>query len=207
MKLFLISLLALTFTFAPAGAMAASLADEALQGCGLPATTGAETQCLLQGVAARMTSCVGNRTGDAAVEAQCFSETEAAYPAVIASCRSSISATDQACLEGYIGSYLGTYTPHQRASWAGDGSFVPLTQIPGIEDVADSGTLPNFLNTIYQLCIGAAAVLAVLQIMRGGMSYMLGDSVTEKKEAKDLIVMSIVGLLLVLSPAIVLWAH
>lgn len=81
--------------------------------------------------------------------------------------------------------------------------FVPLTQIPGISDIANSSTLPAFLNNIYQICIGAAAVLAVLQIMRGGLTYMLGDSITEKKEARSLIVMSIVGLLLVLSPAIV----
>ncbi|MBY0110906.1 pilin [Patescibacteria group bacterium] len=81
--------------------------------------------------------------------------------------------------------------------------FTPLTQIPGIENIASSSGLPEFLNNIYQLCIGAAAVLAVLQIMRGGVIYMMGDSITEKKEAKDLIVMSIVGLLLVLSPAIV----
>lgn len=83
------------------------------------------------------------------------------------------------------------------------GEFYPLTQIPGIEKAAQSSTLPEFLNTVYQLCIGTAAVLAVLQIMRGGLSYMFGDSVTEKKEARSLIVMSIVGLILVLSPAIV----
>ncbi|MEK9160922.1 MAG: pilin [Patescibacteria group bacterium] len=81
--------------------------------------------------------------------------------------------------------------------------FTPLTQIPGIDTIASSSGLPEFLNNIYQLCIGAAAVLAVLQIMRGGIIYMMGDSITEKKEAKDLITMSIVGLLLVLSPAIV----
>jgi len=90
--------------------------------------------------------------------------------------------------------------PHLAAAAEG---FVPLTQIPGITDVANSTTLPAFLNNVYQICIGAAAVLAVLQIMRGGLTYMLGDSVTEKKEAKDLITMSVVGLLLVLSPAIV----
>lgn len=82
-------------------------------------------------------------------------------------------------------------------------AFVPLTSIPGIESAANAQTLPDFLNTLYKLAIGAAAVLAVLQIVRAGIVYMGGDSVTEKKEAKQLIVLSLGGLLLILSPVIV----
>lgn len=89
--------------------------------------------------------------------------------------------------------------PHALASEG----FQPLTQIPVFNAIADASTLPAFLNNLYKLCIGAAAVLAALQIMRGGLSYMMGDSITEKKEARSLIVMSVVGLILVLSPAIV----
>lgn len=81
--------------------------------------------------------------------------------------------------------------------------FIPLTDLPGLREVANSSSIPVFLNNIYKLCIGAAAVLAVLQIMRGGITYMMGDSITEKKEARGLILMSVVGLLLVLSPVIV----
>lgn len=81
--------------------------------------------------------------------------------------------------------------------------FIPLTDLPGLREVANSSSIPVFLNNIYKLCIGAAAVLAVLQIMRGGITYMLGDSITEKKEARTLMLMSVVGLLLVLSPVIV----
>jgi hypothetical protein len=39
--------------------------------------------------------------------------------------------------------------------------------------------------------------------MRAGVMYMGGDSITEKKEARDLISMSVIGLILVLSPVIV----
>jgi len=81
--------------------------------------------------------------------------------------------------------------------------FVPLTSIPGIADAGNASTLPVFLNTLYKLAIGVAAVLAVLQIVRAGIMYMGGDSVTEKKDAKNLITLSIGGLLLVLSPVIV----
>jgi hypothetical protein len=86
----------------------------------------------------------------------------------------------------------------------GDSSFVPLTtNAPFLEGVGNAARLPDFLNSIYRICIGAAAVLAVLQIMRAGIMYMGGDSVTEKKEARNLIAMSIGGLVLVLSPVVV----
>lgn len=82
-------------------------------------------------------------------------------------------------------------------------SFQPLTSIPGIAEAAQAANLPAFLNTLYKICIGAAGVLAVLQIIRGGMTYMLGDSVFEKREARHHIALAIFGLVLVLSPAIV----
>ncbi|MBU2158941.1 pilin [Patescibacteria group bacterium] len=85
--------------------------------------------------------------------------------------------------------------------------FVPLTNIPVLFDTGNAINTPEglsiFLNNIYKVCIGVAAVVAVLQIMRAGIMYMGGDSVTEKKDAKNLIAMSIGGLILVLSPVIV----
>lgn len=82
-------------------------------------------------------------------------------------------------------------------------SFIPLTNTPFIEQAGNAVDLENFLNQMYRLCIGIAAVVAVLQIMRAGIMYMGGDSITEKKEAKNLIALSIGGLILVLSPVIV----
>lgn len=81
--------------------------------------------------------------------------------------------------------------------------FVPLTNIPILTQTGNSFSLDQFLNGLYRICIGIAAVLAVLQIMRAGIMYMGGDSVTEKKEAKNLIAMAIGGLILVLSPVVV----
>lgn len=81
--------------------------------------------------------------------------------------------------------------------------FVPLTTLPNLKEVAETNSLAPFLSQIYKICIGLAAVLAVLQLMRAGIMYMGGDSITEKKEARQLITLSIVGLILVLSPVIV----
>ncbi len=83
--------------------------------------------------------------------------------------------------------------------------FEPLTSITSVPGAAPDTAVgfTAFLNVLYKITIGAAAVIAVFQILRAGLIYMMGDSITEKREAKHLIVMSIVGLVLVLSPYIV----
>lgn len=94
-------------------------------------------------------------------------------------------------------------TNTQQQSQPSGPDFQPLTTIPGIREAAQSQNLAAFLDTLYKLCIGIAAVLAIVQILRGGITYMLGDSVTEKRDAKHHIYMALFGLLLVLSPAII----
>ncbi len=91
------------------------------------------------------------------------------------------------------------------AQGGGSGNeFIPLLPaLPGIQTLSTQDSLAPFLSQIYKICIGLAAVLAVLQLMRAGVMYMGGDSITEKKEARELITLSIIGLLLVLSPVIV----
>lgn len=85
-----------------------------------------------------------------------------------------------------------------------DASYVSLTNAPFLESAGNAASLPAFLNDIYKICIGLAAVLAVLQIMRAGIMYMGSDTgFAEKKEAKNLIALAIGGLILILSPVIV----
>ena len=82
-------------------------------------------------------------------------------------------------------------------------SFTALTSIPGVQEAVASQSLAILLNNLYKLCIGLAAVIAVLKIIQGGVTYMLGDSVTEKKEAKHHIAMAVLGLVFILSPYLV----
>jgi hypothetical protein len=83
-------------------------------------------------------------------------------------------------------------------------SFVPLTNLPGLTNTVNSDTLPTFFNNLYKLCIGAAAVIAILQIMRAGTYFFFNKgSVAHNEKAKGLIANSVLGLLLVLSPAII----
>lgn len=87
--------------------------------------------------------------------------------------------------------------------------FIPLTTLPGLEDIAEAGDNPSaglsgFFNTLYRLCIGAAAIIAVIQIMRAGFKIITNKgSFSQNEEAKSLIGNTILGILLVLSPVIV----
>lgn len=86
------------------------------------------------------------------------------------------------------------------------GEFVPLTGLPGLDTLATAGngSLPDFFNTLYKLCIGAAATIAVFNIMYAGFKALtLEGSVIEKGKVRSRITNSILGLILVLSPAIV----
>ena len=81
--------------------------------------------------------------------------------------------------------------------------FVPLTNSTLFADLGNTPDLAKMLNTIYKMCIGIAAMLAVLKIMQAGIMYMGSDVITEKSAAKKIIGQAIGGLLLVLSPVIV----
>jgi type IV secretory pathway VirB2 component (pilin) len=86
---------------------------------------------------------------------------------------------------------------------AASDNFVPLTSFGPALEFAKSDSLPAFFNALYKICIGVAATLAVLQIMRAGIMYMGGDSVTETKQAREIIQNAVLGLVLVLAPAII----
>ncbi len=87
----------------------------------------------------------------------------------------------------------------------GQENLVTLTNIPGLtQDMGGASKLPEFLNGLYNFCIGIAVVLAVIQLIRAGIEYMTaGGSIGSTEHAKHLITTSILGLVLVLSPYIV----
>ncbi len=82
--------------------------------------------------------------------------------------------------------------------------FVSLTQLPQISQAADTNSLPLFLNSLYKICIGVGAVLAVLMIMYAGFLFMTSrGSVASNEKAKSYIQNAVLGLILLLSPTIV----
>lgn len=83
--------------------------------------------------------------------------------------------------------------------------FVALAPIPGLTDggVADSSRLPAFFNNLYKYLIGLAAVLAIIEIIWGGLEISTQDSVSKQSSGRERITQAIFGLILVLSPALV----
>ena len=83
--------------------------------------------------------------------------------------------------------------------------FVPLAGIPGLTQgaTADTAGVANFFNNLYKFAIGMASVLAIIMIIWGGLQYATQDIPGAKQEGKDRILQAILGLILVLSPALV----
>jgi hypothetical protein len=81
--------------------------------------------------------------------------------------------------------------------------FVPLTTIPGVTDVQpDPAGITTLLNSLYKYLIGVAAVLAVIEIIWGGIEIST-ESVSKKNDGKERIGQAIFGLVLILSPVLV----
>jgi len=91
--------------------------------------------------------------------------------------------------------------PHVLA----DSGFVPLAGIPGLTQnvQATPAGLAGFFNNLYKYLIGLAAILAVIEIIWGGLEYSTQDSVSKKSDGKKRIYQAIFGLVLVLSPVLV----
>lgn len=91
------------------------------------------------------------------------------------------------------------------ASSASAQGFVPLTVIPGLTNIQpDVGGLASFFNNLYKYLIGLAAVLAIIEIIWGGLQISTQkESVGAHSEGKERITQAIFGLVLVLSPVLV----
>lgn len=85
----------------------------------------------------------------------------------------------------------------------GAGEYTPLVGIPGL---STSGTtsIPQFINQVYLLTISLGALFGVLKIAFAGVKYSLSDVVSSKQSAKEDIKGVLLGLAILLIPAIVL---
>lgn len=81
--------------------------------------------------------------------------------------------------------------------------YVELVGVPGLVG-ADEITTNQYINALYTLSIGIAALLAVVKLILAGAKYILSDVVTTKESAKKDIYTAILGLLIVLSAVLIL---
>lgn len=90
-------------------------------------------------------------------------------------------------------------------SFAQDVGYKTLVGLPGLKSSATGEVdFDTFINSLYAMSIGIAALLAVIKIIIAGVKYMLTDIITSKEEAKKDIKGALIGLLVVLGAVLIL---
>jgi hypothetical protein len=82
-------------------------------------------------------------------------------------------------------------------------AYTPLVGVPGIESGKVFST-EQYVSALYYLSITVAGLLAVVQIIYGGVEWTFSDAFTEKSNAKTRIQGALLGLLIVLSAVLIL---
>ena len=81
--------------------------------------------------------------------------------------------------------------------------YKPISVIP-VDYSIGSGDISVYLNDIFTLVLGIAAVLAVIQIALGGIEYMTSSKIGSIENAKSKMWGAVIGILLLLSTYIIL---
>jgi len=89
---------------------------------------------------------------------------------------------------------------HAQAT-PGDGTFVPLSNVPFLDA---NTTLSGLLNTLFTLTIGIAAALSVIMIAIGGFQYMGSEAYSSKQAAKEKIMGAFIGIAIILGSVLLL---
>ncbi len=85
----------------------------------------------------------------------------------------------------------------------GAGEYTPLVGIPGVPTSGAAG-LPEFFNRVYLLTISLGALFGILKIAYAGVKYSTTDVLSSKQSAKEDIKGVLLGLAILLLPALVL---
>jgi hypothetical protein len=80
-------------------------------------------------------------------------------------------------------------------------TYTPMTNLPGL---SGAGNIPEFINRVYIMLIAVGATFGVLKIAFAGVKYTMSDVVTSKQSALADIKGVLLGLALLLIPALVL---
>ncbi|MFM2381636.1 MAG: hypothetical protein RLZZ76_403 [Candidatus Parcubacteria bacterium] len=81
--------------------------------------------------------------------------------------------------------------------------YTPMVGVPGLAN-ANNYTAEMFIKAIYTLAITVGAILAVIQIIFGGVMYMFDGVITHKEAGKDKIKGALFGLLIILGAVLLL---
>lgn len=81
-----------------------------------------------------------------------------------------------------------------------------MVGVPGLDANGTGRTLPDYINTIYLFLITTGAIIGVIKIGIAGVKYATSDIISSKAEAKKDIQGVLLGLLILLTPYLVLTA-
>ncbi len=82
-------------------------------------------------------------------------------------------------------------------------AYTPMVGIPGLAKVS-TYTAEMYVDALYKLAITVGGILAVIQIIFGGVMYMFDGSITNKEAGKDKIKGALFGLLIILGAVLLL---
>jgi hypothetical protein len=78
-----------------------------------------------------------------------------------------------------------------------------MVGVPGLANVSNY-TTEMYIDALYKLAITVGGILAVIQIIFGGVMYMFDGSITRKEDGKDKIKGALFGLLTILGAVLLL---
>ncbi len=78
-----------------------------------------------------------------------------------------------------------------------------LENIPGIGE--STQCIETYIKAGFNIFLGVASVIAIVQFAFGGLMYMMSEAVTSKEEAKHRMTSSVWGILLILASYIILY--
>lgn len=97
-----------------------------------------------------------------------------------------------------LGQTAKTYTPLEPEF------FTQGLKIDNVNNLT-SQALPEYINQLFKITIGIAAVLAVGQLIHAGILYMTTESWGEKSKAKSIITDAFWGILLIAAAWLILY--
>lgn len=89
------------------------------------------------------------------------------------------------------------------ATYGAEGDFVPLVSVPNVN--YSTGSLTDYVNSVFSFIISLAAMLAVLRIVTGGFKYMTSEAIGAKGDARETIQGAVFGLILLLGSWLILY--
>lgn len=104
----------------------------------------------------------------------------------------------------YIATLIGLLCIALVAETASAQEYIPLAGIPGV--TSGSVNLTSYINALFLLSISLGAMIGVIKIGLGGFKYMMSEVVTSKEDARKDITGALIGLGILLSTFVVLYA-